>query len=46
MLTTLSVEPLDENPERFLGVLDVLTLELDALDAFREPFLVYFIGLE
>lgn len=45
MLTKLSVEQLHESPERFLGVLDVVTLEFE-LDAFREFFLTYFPGLE
>lgn len=43
MLTELPEEQLHESPERFLGVRDVLTLELDV---FREPFLVYVTGLE
>lgn len=48
MLTKLSEEQRLETPERFLGVLDILTLEfeLDALDLFRERFLAHSIGLE
>lgn len=43
MLTELSEEQLHGSPERFLGVLEVLTLELDV---FREPFLAHVTGLE